>query len=403
MSTAIQSHTSIGVDPASLQSEATLNGETTLQFLDLKAQFATIRDEVMGAIARVMESQHFILGAEVRVLEDEVAALLGAKHAISCASGSDALILAMLAAGIGAGDEVITTPFTFVATAGSIARVGARPVFVDIEADTFNIDPNRIEAAITPRTRAILPVHLFGLPTDLDSILSIAQKRGVAVIEDAAQAIGARYRDRYVGTIGICGCFSFFPSKNLGGAGDGGLLTTENLELADRLRLLRVHGSSQKYHHEILGVNSRLDTLQAAILRVKLDYLPQWTRQRQLHADRYRRLFGEAGLSDRLRVPAVPAPEFMHVYNQFSVRSRERDALRQFLRSRRIPTEIYYPVPLHLQPAFAFLGYSHGQFPQAELASREVIALPIYPELTEPQQSSIVNAISAFYAVAASS
>jgi dTDP-4-amino-4,6-dideoxygalactose transaminase len=309
----------------------------------------------------------------------------------------------MLAAGIGPGDEVITTPFTFVATAGSIARVGARPVFVDIEADTFNIDPNRIEAAITPRTRAILPVHLFGLPTDLDSILSIAQKRGVAVIEDAAQAIGARYRDRYVGTIGICGCFSFFPSKNLGGAGDGGLLTTENLELADRLRLLRVHGSSQKYHHEILGVNSRLDTLQAAILRVKLDYLPQWTRQRQLHADRYRRLFGEAGLSDRLRVPAVPAPEFMHVYNQFSVRSRERDALRQFLRSRRIPTEIYYPVPLHLQPAFAFLGYSHGQFPQAELASREVIALPIYPELTEPQQSSIVNAISAFYAVAASS
>jgi dTDP-4-amino-4,6-dideoxygalactose transaminase len=403
VSTAIQSHTSIGVDPASLQSEATLNGETTLQFLDLKAQFATIRDEVMGAIARVMESQHFILGAEVRVLEDEVAALLGAKHAISCASGSDALILAMLAAGIGAGDEVITTPFTFVATAGSIARVGARPVFVDIEADTFNIDPNRIEAAITPRTRAILPVHLFGLPTDLDSILSIAQKRGVAVIEDAAQAIGARYRDRYVGTIGICGCFSFFPSKNLGGAGDGGLLTTENLELADRLRLLRVHGSSQKYHHEILGVNSRLDTLQAAILRVKLDYLPQWTRQRQLHADRYRRLFGEAGLSDRLRVPAVPAPEFMHVYNQFSVRSRERDALRQFLRSRRIPTEIYYPVPLHLQPAFAFLGYSHGQFPQAELASREVIALPIYPELTEPQQRSIVNAISAFYAVAASS
>jgi dTDP-4-amino-4,6-dideoxygalactose transaminase len=312
-----------------------------------------------------MESQHFILGAEVRVLEDEVAALLGAKHAISCASGSDALILAMLAAGIGAGDEVITTPFTFVATAGSIARVGARPVFVDIEADSFNIDPNRIEAAITPRTRAILPVHLFGLPTDLDSILSIAQKRGLAVIEDAAQAIGARYRDRYVGTIGICGCFSFFPSKNLGGAGDGGLLTTENLELAERLRLLRVHGSSQKYHHEILGVNSRLDTLQAAILRVKLDYLPQWTRQRQLHADRYRRLFGEAGLSDRLRVPAVPAPEFMHVYNQFSVRSRERDALRQFLRSRRIPTEIYYPVPLHLQPAFAFLGYSHGQFPQA--------------------------------------
>lgn len=400
MSSSIQSPSSISADVASRYSAATPKREATLQFLDLKAQFATIRDEVMDAIAKVMESQHFILGAEVGLLEDEIATMLGAKHAISCASGSDALVLAMLAAGIGPEDEVITTPFSFVATAGSIARVGARPIFVDIEAGTFNIDPNRIEAAITPRTRAILPVHLFGFPVDLDSILSIANERGLIVIEDAAQAIGARYRDRYAGTIGTCGCFSFFPSKNLGGAGDGGLLTTEDVELADRLRLLRVHGSRQKYHHEILGMNSRLDALQAAILRVKLGYLPRWTRQRQLHADRYRRLFHQAGLNDRLKLPANSPSEFVHVYNQFSVRSHERDALREFLRCLGIPTEIYYPAPLHLQPAFAFLGYSRGQFPQAELASQEVLALPVYPELTESQQDVIVDGISAFYAVA---
>ncbi|MGO9589668.1 MAG: DegT/DnrJ/EryC1/StrS family aminotransferase [Candidatus Acidiferrales bacterium] len=364
----------------------------------MKAQFATIRKEVMDAITEVMESQHFILGAEVRLLEEEIAATLGAKHAISCASGSDALVLAMMAAGISPEDEVITTPFTFVATAGSIARIGAKPVFVDVEAGTFNIDPSRIEAAITPRTRAILPVHLFGLPADLDPILDLARDRGLAVIEDAAQSIGALYHGRYAGTIGTYGCFSFFPSKNLGGAGDGGLVTTEESGLADKLRLLRVHGSAQKYRHEILGVNSRLDALQAAILRVKLRHLPDWTRSRQLNADRYRRLFEEANPGGRVKVPMAP-PEIVHVYNQFSIRCHKRDALREFLRSREIPTEIYYPLPLHLQPAFAYLGYSHGQFPQAELASQEVLSLPVYPELTESQQRAVVNAISAFYAI----
>ncbi len=397
MSSSVQPHENL-VPRSSTVPPARPTGEVRFDFLDLKAQFATIRKEVMDAITEVMESQHFILGAEVRLLEEEIAATLGAKHAISCASGSDALVLAMMAAGISPEDEVITTPFTFVATAGSIARIGAKPVFVDVEAGTFNIDPSRIEAAITPRTRAILPVHLFGLPADLDPILDLARDRGLAVIEDAAQSIGALYHGRYAGTIGTYGCFSFFPSKNLGGAGDGGLVTTEESGLADKLRLLRVHGSAQKYRHEILGVNSRLDALQAAILRVKLRHLPDWTRSRQLNADRYRRLFEEANPGGRVKVPMAP-PEIVHVYNQFSIRCHKRDALREFLRSREIPTEIYYPLPLHLQPAFAYLGYSHGQFPQAELASQEVLSLPVYPELTESQQRAVVNAISAFYAI----
>ncbi len=398
VSSSVQPRKNIATQSSTLPSAPSPTGEARFDFLDLKAQFATIREEVMDAITKVMESQHFILGTEVRLLEEEVAAMLGAKHAISCASGSDALVLAMMAAGIGPQDEVITTPFTFVATAGSIARLGAKPVFVDIEADTFNIDASQIEAAVTPRTRGILPVHLFGFPADLNPILDLAEDRGLAVIEDAAQAIGAKYCDRYVGTVGTYGCFSFFPSKNLGGAGDGGLVTTEESGLADKLRLLRVHGTAQKYHHEILGVNSRLDALQAAILRVKLRYLAGWTSSRQLHADRYRGLFEEANLGDRVKVPAVPPSAFVHVYNQFSIRCHERDALREFLRSRQIPTEIYYPLPLHLQPAFAYLSYSRGQFPQAELASQDVLALPVYPELTESQQHAVVNAISEFYA-----
>lgn len=371
---------------------------TSFEFLDLKAQFATIRDEVMDSIAKVMESQRFILGTEVRLFEEEVASHLCAKHAISCASGSDALVLSMMAAGIGPGDEVVTTPFTFVATAGSIARLGAKPVFVDILPDTFNIDPAAIETVITPRTRAILPVHLFGLPADLDPIILLAKDRGLAVVEDAAQAIGAKYCDRYVGTIGTFGCFSFFPSKNLGGAGDGGLITTEDSESADKLRLLRVHGSGHKYRHEILGVNSRLDALQAAILRVKLRHLPSWTRLRQRHADRYRSLLAEVHRNGHVTLPAAPLAEYVHVYNQFSIRCRERDALREFMKSRGIPTEIYYPLPLHLQPAFSYLGYSRGQFPQSEIASEEVLSLPVYPELTESQQDAVAGAISAFYA-----
>jgi dTDP-4-amino-4,6-dideoxygalactose transaminase len=367
-------------------------------FLDLKAQFATIREEVMDAVTKVMESQVFILGAEVRLLEEEIAAMLGAKHAVACASGSDALILAMMAQGIEAGDEVITTPFTFVATGGSIARVGAKPVFVDIDPRTFNIDPEQIAAAISPRTRAIMPVHLFGRAAELASIMKLATAHGLAVIEDAAQAIGTTYQGKCVGTQGTFGCFSFFPSKNLGGAGDGGMITTEDAALAEKLRLLRVHGSRKKYHHDILGTNSRLDALQAAILRVKLRHLEGWTEARAARAERYRELFTESGLSDTVRAPAAPPENSRHVYNQFSIRCPERDALREYLRMAGIPTEIYYPLPLHLQAAFRYLGHANGDFPHAESVSQDVLALPVYPELSGARQRSVVEAIARFYA-----
>lgn len=366
-------------------------------FLDLKAQFRSIRDEVMAAVTRVMESQQFILGNEVRQFEEEIAAFVGAKHAIACASGSDALVLALMAAEIGPGDEVITTPFTFVATAGSIARVGAKPIFVDIDPQTFNIDPEKIDSAMTPRTRAIMPVHLFGLSAEMEPIMRLARANDIPVIEDAAQAISATCHGRQVGTIGNFGCFSFFPSKNLGGAGDGGLVTTEDSALAERLRLIRVHGSKKKYHHEILGTNSRLDALQAAILRVKLRHLESWTAAREVRADRYRRMFSEYGLDEYLAVPPVPPPGCRHVYNQFSIRCRERDLLRELMRRAGVPSEIYYPVPLHLQPAFAYLGHGSEDFPNAEGASQGVLALPVYPELSESQQHSVVSVIADFY------
>jgi dTDP-4-amino-4,6-dideoxygalactose transaminase len=367
-------------------------------FLDLKAQFETIRAEIIAAVTNVLESQHFILGEEVRSFEEEVGAALGTKHSVSCASGTDSLILAMLAAGIGPGDEVITTPFSFIATAGSIARVGARPVFVDIDRESFNIDTAQIEAAITPRTRAILPVHLFGLPGDLDPIMQVAERQKLVVIEDAAQAIGARYKGHSIGTVGTFGCFSFFPSKNLGGAGDGGLITTQDADLAERLRLLRVHGSKKKYHHDILGTNSRLDALQAAILRVKLRYLEGWTRGREARANYYRSLFAAHNLGALVQLPCVPPAGTRQVYNQFTVRCARRDELREFLKRAGIPTEVYYPLPLHLQPAFACLGYREGQFPQAEQASREALSLPVYPELKESQQERVVRKIAEFYA-----
>lgn len=370
----------------------------TFDFLDLKAQFGTIRAEVIAAVTNVLESQHFILGEEVRSFEEEVGAALGTKHSVSCASGTDALILAMLAAGIGPGDEVITTPFSFIATAGSIARVGARPVFVDIDQQSFNIDTAQIEAAITPRTRAILPVHLFGLAADLDPIMRVAERQKLVVIEDAAQAIGARCKGHSIGTIGTFGCFSFFPSKNLGGAGDGGLVTTQDAGLAERLRLLRVHGSKKKYHHDILGTNSRLDALQAAILRVKLRYLDGWTRGREGRANYYRSLFAAHDLGALVQVSCVPPAETYHVYNQFTIRCARRDELREFLKRAGIPTEVYYPLPLHLQPAFSYLDYREGQFPQAEQASREALSLPVYPELKESQQERVVRKIAEFYA-----
>lgn len=366
------------------------------EFLDLKAQFATIRDEVMAAITRVMESQHFILGPEVKQFEEEVAAKLGAKFAIGCASGTDALILSLLAAGIGPGDEVITTPFSFIATAGSIARVGAVPVFVDVDPLTFNIDPALIEAAITPRTRAIMPVHLFGLPADMDPILDVARANKLAVIEDAAQAIGARYRDTYVGTLGDFGCFSFFPSKNLGGAGDGGLITTNLDEMGERLRMLRAHGSQKRYHHDILGTNSRLDALQAAILRVKLRHLDSWAEARSRRAARYVNAFPSDPGNSLVAFTPTPPAAFHHVYNQFTIRCSFRDELKEFLKQAGVPTEIYYPLCLHLQTAFAYLGHAKGAFPVAEIASKEVLSLPVFPELSDARQDMVISAIVEF-------
>ncbi len=356
----------------------------------------------MAAVIRVMRKQQFILGPEVEAFEAEMAQWLGTTAAVGCASGSDALLLALLALNVQPGDEVIAPPFTFVATAGSIARLGARPVFVDIDSETFNIDFQEIERAITPRTRAIMPVHLFGLAADLDPILEIARRHDLSVIEDAAQAIGARYKGRPVGTAGTIGCFSFFPSKNLGGGGDGGLMTANDPAIAARLNLLRSHGSRERYHYEIIGTNSRLDAIQAAILGVKLKHLPQWTEARRQRAGHYRALFSKYDLGEEIQLPSEPAGCF-HVYHQFSVRVRERDQLRHFLKEAGIPTEIYYPVPLHLQPAFAYLGHRAGDFPRSEAASRDVLALPIYPELTGEQQASVVETIARYYRKSAQS
>jgi dTDP-4-amino-4,6-dideoxygalactose transaminase len=367
-------------------------------FLDLRAQFATIHEEVMQAVAQVFESQYFILGPEVKLLEDEVAAKLGAKFAVGCASGTDALILSLLAAGIGRGDEVITTPFSFIATAGAIAYVGAKPVFVDIDPVTYNINPALLEAAITPDTRAIMPVHLFGLPADMDPILAVAREHNLVIIEDAAQAIGSKYGGRYTGTIGEYGCFSFFPSKNLGGAGDGGMITTNDATIAERLQMLRVHGSKQKYIHEMVGTNSRLHALQAAVLRVKLRYLDAWQQGRQERAERYRRLLESAGLSSFIAAPPRPPVNFEHVYNQFTIRSSRRDDLKAFLQAAGVPSEIYYPLCIHLQKAFAYLGHKPGEFPESEKASREVLSLPVYPELPDAQQDRVVQAIADFRA-----
>ena len=369
----------------------------SIPFLDLKAQFAEIRNEVLEAVTRVLESQHFILGPEVEALEREAAEYVGARFAVGCGSGSDALLLSLMAIGIEPDDEVITSPFTFGATAGSIARLKARTVFVDIHRSTFNIDERQIEAAITSRTRAIMPIHLFGLPANMDAILEIAHKHRLAVIEDAAQAIGAQWNEKGVGTLGTLGCFSFFPSKNLGGAGDGGLVTTDDPELAERLRILRVHGARKKYKYELLGINSRLDALQAAILRVKLRHLNDWTQRRRLNAANYCELFTEYELIDELDLPSLEESSF-HVYNQYSICVPRRDELREYLRDHGIPTEIYYPSPLHVEPAFGYLGYRNGDFPNAELACREVLSLPIYPELLLERQRAIVESIRGFFA-----
>jgi dTDP-4-amino-4,6-dideoxygalactose transaminase len=375
---------------------AVVNVKPQFPFLDLKAQYATIREEVQKAVVDALDAQQFILGPDVAALESEIAAYVGCKYAIGCASGSDALLLGLMALGVGAGDEVIAPPFTFFATAGAIARLGARTVFVDIDPVTYNLDPKLLEAAITHRTKAIIPVHLFGLSAEMGEIQRIAGAHNLPVIEDAAQAIGAKYQGKAVGNIGSMGCFSFFPSKNLGGGGDGGMITTNSPELNDKLRLLRVHGSRKKYTYEVLGMNSRLDTLQAAILRVKLKYLDKWAAGRQHNADLYRELFAEYRLEHAVTAPSVPA-DHVHVYNQFTIRVRERDALKAYLQKEGIPTEIYYPYPLHLQAAFADLAYKEGNFPVTESSCVEVVSLPIYPELTPAQIRTVVRTIAEFY------
>lgn len=368
----------------------------TVPLLDLKAQYAPLRNQILDAVTRVCDSQRFIGGPEVEGLERELEAALGVPHAIGLSSGTDALLAALMALGIGAGDEVITPTYSFFATAGSVARVGARPVLVDIDPATFNLDPAATLAAITPRTRAIIPVHLFGQSADLRPLLDAAARHGIAIVEDAAQAIGAEYRGRPVGAWGDVGCFSFFPSKNLGAFGDGGLVTTRDSGLARRLRLVRNHGMEPKYYHHVVGANFRLDALQAAVLRVKLPHLASWTAARQQNAARYRALFADAGLAETVALP-VEAPDRTHIYNQFVIRAARRDELRAHLDQAGIGTEVYYPVPFHLQACFAELGHRAGAFPAAEAAAGESLALPIYPELTEAQQAAVVGAISGFY------
>jgi dTDP-4-amino-4,6-dideoxygalactose transaminase len=363
--------------------------------LDLDAQYRPLRADILAAITRVCDSQRFIMGPEVDALERELSVMLGVRHAIAVSSGTDALLLALMALGIKAGDEVVTPTFSFFATAGAVARLGATPVLVDIDPATFNIDPGQAAAAITPRTKAIIPVHLFGLAADMDPIMAAAGRAGIPVIEDAAQAIGTSYRSRPIGGIGALGCFSFFPSKNLGAFGDAGLLTTNDDALAERSRLLRTHGMKPKYYHHLVGANFRMDALQAAVLRVKAPHLAGWTKGRQANAARYRTLFHNAGLEDAIVLPIEPNDR-EHIFNQFVIRTPERDALKQHLDAQGIGNEIYYPVPFHLQPCFADLGYRRGAFPHAERAADECLAIPIYGELTLDQQETVVSTIAQF-------
>jgi dTDP-4-amino-4,6-dideoxygalactose transaminase len=359
--------------------------------LDLKAQYAQIQTEVEAATLKVLRDTKYILGPEVGELECALAGFTGAKHVVGCASGSDALLLALMALNIGAGDEVITTPHTFFATAGAVARLGAKPVFVDVDPRTYNIAPDQVAAKITARTKAIIPVHLFGQCADLDPIV----KLGIPVIEDAAQAIGALYKGKQAGTGGAMGTFSFFPSKNLGGAGDGGAISTNDAALAEQLRVLRVHGSKPKYYHSFVGINSRLDTLQAAIVNVKLKYLNGWTEGRRRNAAHYDKRFKELGV-EQLVNPPYRDPNCFHIFNQYTLRVARRDALRDHLKKNDIGTEIYYPVPLHLQKCFAYLGHKPGDFPVAEKAAAESLSLPIYPELTTAQLDFVAETVAAF-------
>jgi dTDP-4-amino-4,6-dideoxygalactose transaminase len=364
--------------------------------IDLQAQHASIRDGVRQAVDRVFESQHFVMGPEVAALENDVAGYCQTKEAIGCASGSDALLLALMALDLVPQDEVITTPFSFFATGSAIARLGARPVFVDIDPFTYNLNVDLIQAAITLRTRAVLPVHLYGQCADMDQLLALCESKGLVLIEDAAQAIGAEDRGRRAGSMGKAGCFSFYPTKNLGAAGDAGIITTSDPDFAARVRRLRVHGGLTEYQHIEVGINSRLDSIQAAVLRAKLRYLDDWSHARAQKAQYYSRLLQEAKLSFQLDPPIIKTGA-RHIFHQYVIRvPHHRDALMQHLKARDVATKVYYPIPLHLQECFKYLGYKEGDFPEAEKAARETFALPVYPEITAEQQEYVVKAIQDF-------
>ena len=360
--------------------------------LDLKAQYATIKSEVNAAIDDVLESQHFILGPKVEECEKAIAAYSKCAHGVGVSSGSDALLACLMAENIGPGDEVITTPYTFFATVGAISRLGATPVFVDIDPATYNIDTAQIASKITPRTRVIIPVHLFGQMADMDPIMALAQKHNLVVIEDAAQAIGAEHKGRRAGSIGTYGCFSFFPSKNLGAPGDGGMIVTNDAARAEKLKVLRGHGSKPKYYHRVVGGNFRLDALHAAVVSAKLPHLDSWTAGRQSNAKRYDQLFRETGLP--ITLPVVVTNR--HIFNQYVIRSSERDQLQTFLKSKGIGSEVYYPVPMHLQDCFSYLGHKQGAFPESERAAKESLAIPVYPELNDAQAGYVVECIAEF-------
>lgn len=372
-----------------------VNGKSKMNvpLLDLKVQYASIKPEIDAAVAEVFESQRFILGPKVEECEKAIAAYTNCTYAIGVSSGSDALIACLMAENIGPGDEVITTPYSFFATAGAIARLGATPVFVDIDPATYNIDVSQISANVTSKTRALIPVHLFGQMAEMDGVMNVAGKHGLIVIEDAAQAIGAEFHGRRAGSIGHYGTFSFFPSKNLGGAGDGGMVVTNDSQRAAKVRCLRGHGAERKYYHKIIGGNFRLDALQAVVVSAKLPHLDNWTAARQHNAKRYDRLFREKEVP--VELPVVRSDR--HIFNQYVIRCRERDRLQCHFKDNGVGTEVYYPVSLHLQECFAYLGYKQGQFPESERAARETLALPIQPELTDAQSEYVVECAARFY------
>jgi len=372
----------------------------TVGLLALDRQYAVLREDIRAAIDRVCDSGRFVLGPDVVELENELARALGVPHAISCASGSDALLLALMALDIAPGDEVILPSYTFFATASAVTRLGAVPIFADIDPATYLVDPADIRRKISRRTKAIVPVHLFGRTADMDAILPVAKEAGIPVVEDAAQSILSTWHGRCSGGLGDVGCFSFYPTKNLGGAGDGGFLTTTRDDLAARLKLLRVHGMEPRYYHQVVGINSRLDTIQAAVLRVKLPHLDAWTTARQSNAARYMELFSRYDLEPRVTVP-TDEPRGRHVWNQFVIRvaDGQRDALRAHLTACKVGTEIYYPVPLHLQQCFASLGWAKGDLPHTERAAEETLALPIFPELEPAEQRTVVGRIAEFFDV----